>query len=65
MTPEIDKIIPNGGGGCLIATATYGTELAPQVQQLSELRDSKLLQTQSATLFMDIFNDFYYRLALQ
>ena len=22
------------GGGCLIATATYGSELAPQVQQL-------------------------------
>ncbi|GFN40677.1 MAG: hypothetical protein YK1309IOTA_2240001, partial [Marine Group I thaumarchaeote] len=31
-----------GGGGCLIATATYGTELAPQVQQLRELRDSSL-----------------------
>ena len=25
------------GGGCLIATATYGSELAPQVQQLREL----------------------------
>lgn len=48
------------GGGCLIATATYGSELAPQVQILRELRDNKLLQTESGTAFMQGFNDFYY-----
>jgi hypothetical protein len=48
------------GGGCLIATATYGTELAPQVQQLRELRDNSLLQTESGTQFMMIFNYVYY-----
>ncbi len=48
------------GGGCLIATATYGSELAPQVQQLRELRDTKLLQTESGSAFMESFNDFYY-----
>ena len=48
------------GGGCLIATATYGSELAPQVQQLRELRDNKLFQTESGTSFMKTFNDFYY-----
>ena len=48
------------GGGCLIATATYGTELAPQVQQLRELRDNTLLQTNSGTAFMESFNEFYY-----
>ena len=48
------------GGGCLIATATYGSELAPQVQQLRELRDNKLLQTESGSAFMSSFNDFYY-----
>ena len=48
------------GGGCLIATATYGSELAPQVQQLRELRDNQLLQTKSGTAFMGTFNDIYY-----
>ncbi len=48
------------GGGCLIATATYGSELAPQVQQLRELRDNSLLQTESGSSFMGTFNDFYY-----
>ena len=48
------------GGGCLIATATYGSELAPQVQQLRELRDNSLLQTESGTSFVTGFNQFYY-----
>jgi hypothetical protein len=48
------------GGGCLIATATYGSELAPQVQQLRELRDNQLLNTESGTQFMGTFNDIYY-----
>jgi len=47
-------------GGCLIATATLGSELAPQVQQLRELRDNYLLKTESGTLFMTGFNQFYY-----
>ncbi len=48
------------GGGCLIATAAYGSELAPQVQQLRELRDNQLLQTESGSAFMGTFNDIYY-----
>ena len=48
------------GGGCLIATATYGSEMSPQVQQLRELRDNQLLQTESGTAFMVTFNDVYY-----
>ncbi len=50
----------DGGGGCLIATATFGSELAPQVQQLREIRDNKLLQTESGRSFMESFNGFYY-----
>ena len=56
-----EKVTPETkGGGCLIATATYGSELAPQVQQLRELRDNKLLQTESGASFMNTFNDLYY-----
>ena len=48
------------GGGCLIATAAFGSEMAPQVQFLRELRDNTVLQTQSGTSFMTAFNSFYY-----
>ena len=48
------------GGGCLIATATYGSELSNEVQQLRELRDNTLLNTESGTAFMGMFNDVYY-----
>lgn len=47
-------------GGCLIATATFGSEFAPQVQQLRELRDNTLLKTSSGSTFMTGFNTFYY-----
>ena len=58
-TQQTETIIDEGGG-CLIATATFGSELAPQVQQLREIRDNKLLQTKSGTFFIKSFNDFYY-----
>ena len=48
------------GGGCLIATAAFGSELAPQVQFLREIRDNTVMNTQSGTAFMTGFNQFYY-----
>jgi hypothetical protein len=51
---------PPGGGGCLIATATFGTEFSPQVQQLREIRDGTVLKTNSGTFFLNGFNQFYY-----
>ena len=57
---RITQLEADEKGGCLIATATYGSELAPQVQQLRELRDNQLLQTESGTAFMGMFNDVYY-----
>jgi len=48
------------GGGCLIATAAFGSEMAPQVQLLREIRDNTILQTESGSAFMAGFNQFYY-----
>lgn len=50
-------------GGCLIATATFDSELAPQVQQLRELRDNTILSTQSGVAFMSGFNQLYYSIS--
>jgi len=50
----------SNGGGCLIATAAFGSEMAPQVQLLREIRDNTVLQTESGVLFMTSFNQFYY-----
>ncbi len=47
-------------GGCLIATATYGSEMAPQVQLLREIRDNQLMNTDSGMSFMTGFNQLYY-----
>ena len=48
------------GGGCLIATATYDSEMAPQVQFLREIRDNQLMNTDSGSSFMTGFNQLYY-----
>jgi len=50
----------SNGGGCLIATAAFGSEVSSQVQFLRELRDNTILQTKSGTAFMTGFNQFYY-----
>jgi len=73
VTTEVDSICGEGtvmkdgkcvaaetGGGCLIATATFGSELAPQVQKLREIRDNSLVLTKSGSSFMIGFNQIYY-----
>ena len=60
ITKEVVATQESKGGGCLIATATYGSELAPQVQLLREIRDNNLLNTESGSAFMETFNDIYY-----
>ena len=57
LTEGIDN---SEGGGCLIATATYGSEMAPQVQFLREIRDNQLMNTNSGISFMSGFNSLYY-----
>ena len=58
-TTSTNPGIPRGGG-CLIATATYGSEMATEVQQLRELRDNQLMNTESGSAFMSTFNNVYY-----
>jgi hypothetical protein len=50
----------SSGGGCLIATAAYGSEMSPQVQLLREIRDNQLMNTESGSAFMSTFNNVYY-----
>jgi len=57
---ETTSVKTGNGGGCLIATAAYGSELAPQVQMLREIRDNQLMNTESGSAFMTSFNELYY-----
>ena len=50
----------SNGGRCLIATAAFGSELAPQVQFLREFRDKRIMSTVSGSSFMNAFNAWYY-----
>ncbi len=58
--PPADVDPPKENGSCLIATAAYGSEMAPQIQQLRELRDNTVMSTKSGAVFMSGFNQFYY-----
>ena len=48
------------GGGCLVATAAYGSELAPQVQALREARDAALYGAPHGAALLSAFNSAYY-----
>ena len=49
-----------GAPKCLIATATYGSELAPEVQLLRNFRDNSIQKTTAGSYFMLAFNAWYY-----
>ena len=55
-----DDFTESNVGGCLIATAAFGSEMTSQVQFLREIRDNTILQTKSGNVFMTGFNQFYY-----
>ncbi len=52
-----------GSGSCLIATAAFGTEMAPQVQFLREVRDNTVMSTEVGSAFMGGFNTLYYAIS--
>lgn len=58
--PSIDTEPAAELGGCLIATAAFGSEMAPQIQMLREVRDGTVLNTMSGAAFMAGFNQLYY-----
>ena len=50
---------------CFIATATFGSDLAPEVILLRTFRDSEILHTSAGRSFMISFNSFYYSFSPQ
>ncbi len=59
-TSVLTRTIVPSFGKCVIASATYGSELAPEVQLLRMFRDQFLLKTFTGSAFMKVFNVFYY-----
>ncbi|MFH0849108.1 MAG: CFI-box-CTERM domain-containing protein [archaeon] len=45
---------------CIIASAAYGSELAPEAQYLREFRDNQIVASMAGSQFMKAFNAFYY-----
>jgi hypothetical protein len=54
--------MPSGTGSpqCVIATATYGSEISPEVQFLREFRDQDIMGTMAGREFMAVFHAWYY-----
>ncbi len=59
-TPTPSPTPAEDGGRCIIATATYGSELSPEVQFLRGFRDNYVLNTFAGMNFMTVFNAWYY-----
>jgi hypothetical protein len=57
---SLQVIVGYQGRPCLIATATFGSEVSPAVQFLRDFRDRLVLSTRAGSAFMEVFNAWYY-----
>jgi len=57
---EIMIKVEGAKSNCLIATATYGSELAGEVQTLRSFRDNQIETSFAGRQFMVAFNSWYY-----
>jgi hypothetical protein len=52
--------VTSPGPQCIIATAAYGSEVAPEVLVLRNYRDNAVMKTNAGSNFMIAFNAWYY-----
>jgi len=64
-TASITLVVMERQKGCVIATAAYGSPLAPEVQFLRDFRDSIVYSTYAGSCFMQAFNAIYYSFSPQ
>jgi hypothetical protein len=63
VAPKLQQAGGGGGKKCFIASAAYGSELAPEVQFLRELRDDVLRATEWGREFFESYWRHYYRIS--
>jgi len=51
---------PVPSGRCVIATAAYGSSMAPEVLYMRNVRDQMIASTTSGRILVDAWNGFYY-----
>jgi hypothetical protein len=56
----VDVVVVVNAPQCVVATATYGSTLSPEVQFLRNFRDNMILKTTVGSNFMLAFNIWYY-----
>jgi len=59
-TPPPTTPTPPPTSGCIIVTATYGSEMAPEVTYMRQVRDEMIASNQIGEVLVAQWNTFYY-----
>jgi hypothetical protein len=59
-SPQVVPLSTNPSSKCIIATAAYDSEMAPEVVYMRYVRDSLIGSTPTGKTLRDAFNAFYY-----